>query len=364
MGKASAPDTPDYEGAAKEQGEEARWLAQQQNFANRPDQYNPWGSTTWQQETFTDPSTGKESMRWIQNQQMNPIMQGILDYQMQGQLGQAQLANMMQGQVAQSFGQPMDYSQFGGQQQLDFDPTQMRQRAEDSIYQQGISRLNPQFEGQRQSAEIALRNKGLRPGDQAYESEMNRINMQQNDARTQLQGQALQAGQGESAQLWQQQMGGSQYANQLRQNAMQEAMQQRYQPYNEWQAMSGGGMMQNPFSQGFMSAGSAAPTDRMGAMQAQYGADMGQYNAGQAGWQGMMQGAMGLGGLFMMCDRRLKKHIKRIGEILGYPLYAFQYVWGEWGIGPMSDEVNKDAVFKHPWGYDMVDLSKLEQAHG
>jgi hypothetical protein len=69
------------------------------------------------------------------------------------------------------------------------------------------------------------------------------------------------------------------------------------------------------------------------------------------------QGIMG-----MFSDRRLKRNIRRIGTLLSYPLYVFDYIWGENNVvGFMSDEVNQDAVTVHPSGYDMINLNLVRE---
>ncbi len=67
-----------------------------------------------------------------------------------------------------------------------------------------------------------------------------------------------------------------------------------------------------------------------------------------------------LGGL--MCDRKLKKNVKKIGETdSGLNVYSFDYIWGAQGVGPMADEVKEvfpEAVFK-VGEYDAVDMTKV-----
>jgi hypothetical protein len=80
----------------------------------------------------------------------------------------------------------------------------------------------------------------------------------------------------------------------------------------------------------------------------------------QAGMGGMMDMAnMGMQAYGMFCDRRLKRNINRIGEYLGYPLYIFEYIWGEIAVGVMSDEINHEAVCKHSSGYDWVNYRNI-----
>ncbi|PCJ26720.1 MAG: hypothetical protein COA94_04805 [Rickettsiales bacterium] len=62
-------------------------------------------------------------------------------------------------------------------------------------------------------------------------------------------------------------------------------------------------------------------------------------------------------------DRRLKKNITRIGTFnCGAPKYMFQYVWGDWSIGCMAQEIGdyvSGAVLMDDDGYFSVDYSKF-----
>src|SRR6478752_4009705 len=50
MGSSKAPKTPDYTGAAIEQGRQDQQIAQYLTNANRPNQIDPYGQVTWNQE--------------------------------------------------------------------------------------------------------------------------------------------------------------------------------------------------------------------------------------------------------------------------------------------------------------------------
>jgi len=54
----------------------------------------------------------------------------------------------------------------------------------------------------------------------------------------------------------------------------------------------------------------------------------------------------------------LKRNIRRIGTVNGYPWYSFDYVWGRSSQGVMSDEVPRDFVHDIA-GYDAVDYAKV-----
>ena len=62
--------SPDYSGAAVAQGEANREVVRDQTFANRPDQYTPWGATTWTPYQTTDPATGEDG--WQRSDPLPP----------------------------------------------------------------------------------------------------------------------------------------------------------------------------------------------------------------------------------------------------------------------------------------------------
>lgn len=226
MGKKSS-SPPDVAGAANITGEEAKELASQETIANRPDQYNPWGSTTWDIQTVTDPATGEKVNKWIQTESLNDNLQSSLDSQQAIQAGKSNLAEGLMGRAWNDMATPMDFDQYGNPISMDFDPTEMRQQAEDAFYQKQMSRLDPQFDSARQDLELKLRNQGLREGDQAWNSAFDNLGKQQNDAYEQARLGASQQGMMESNQLWNQSVGQNQIANQLRNQQIQEDLFKR-----------------------------------------------------------------------------------------------------------------------------------------
>lgn len=225
MGKGAK--SPDVVGAAREEGEFSRETARDVTYADRPDQYNPWGSVTWGQEQVIDPATGEPTTKWTQNESLSPDSQNLFDTQMGMMQGRSDLAGGMMGRVGQEMGAAPDWAQFGDVQGMNYDPSQIRQHAEDASYQRAASRLDPRFARESEAMEVKLRNQGLRPGDQAYDAQIGTFNTGKNDAYNQAIWGATQAGQGEAGQLWDQQMGGTQMANALRQQQIQEYMGKR-----------------------------------------------------------------------------------------------------------------------------------------
>ncbi len=343
MGKKS---TPDYKGAAEATAASDKEMLDAQTKANRPNQYNPWGSMEWTQD---------DQGGWSQTQTLTPEAQAALDAQMQMQQGKSEQALGMMDRMTDEFGQPVDWTQFGEQQGLEYDPSEIRQKAEDAAYGRATSRLDPRFEQEGNALEIKLANQGLSPGDAAYDNAMGNFNRSKEDAYANAQNMAVGQGKGEAAQDYSQQMGSANYANQLRQNSMKEMMQQRGMSLNEINAIMSGQQVQTPGFEGFNQAGRSQGVDYSGAQKSASEFD-------QAQSQMLMSGIgdiAGMAGGMMGSDRRLKKNIKRIGTVLGYPFYLYTYLWGERSVGFMSDELNKEAVSTHPSGFDVVNLNKI-----
>jgi len=62
-------------------------------------------------------------------------------------------------------------------------------------------------------------------------------------------------------------------------------------------------------------------------------------------------------------DRRLKKNIKKVGQLEnGLNVYSFNYIWGQPAIGVMADEVEKvipEAVMVDIDGFKAVDYGRV-----
>lgn len=242
FGGPDAPDPVDYEGAAQAEGEWARRNVEAQTWANRPNQINPWGQVSWTPTPYYDPTTGQQYNQWTQQTTLSPALQEALSYQMGLMSGRSQLGYGMLGNVAQDIGQRMDWSQFGPMampqginqlsdqgapqlvgslagalpeyqtqgavRQLDFsDAPQVMapqfgiDRAENAIYNRAWSRLGPQQQSEQQSMDIKLRNQGLVPGDQAYDSAMQNLSFKQNDQQQALMNEAIMGGGREAERL-------------------------------------------------------------------------------------------------------------------------------------------------------------------
>jgi hypothetical protein len=412
----SAPKAPDYTGAALAQSEGSKEVTEQQTWANRPDQMTPWSNITWQNQPQWDPATGQYINRWQQNTLLNPELQRALDAQMQLGAGRSELGANMMGRAQQEFGQEMDWSQFnpmgGGVQPGQLSPEELQrdfelqgpslnpaqryyQDANDAIFNQWADRALPQQARDTDALRTQLYNMGFREGDEGYNRELERLRQAQGDAFRQATYQATigsgaeaqrmlgmdaatrgqltneqaqlaqfgnqaalsQFGMGAQAggQNFQQRMQASQYDTQRRQQQIAEEMQRRGFSLNEINALISGQQVAMPSMPGFNTAGSAQGPQMLAAAQMQGQSALDAFNAEQAALQGMMSGVGSLAGGFGFSDRNLKTDIVPLGG--GW--YAYNLFGHIPSVGVMSDEVNPDAVLKHPLGFDMVNYGKL-----
>jgi hypothetical protein len=86
-------------------------------------------------------------------------------------------------------------------------PEFTQQRAEDSVYQRGMSRLAPQQASEKQALEIKLRNQGLAPGDEGWKSSMMQLDQKHTDATQALQNESIMAGGREAERMFGMQTG-------------------------------------------------------------------------------------------------------------------------------------------------------------
>ena len=350
-GKSSSPD---YYGAAVAQGELNEDVNRDQTYANRPNQYTPWGYTTWSPYETVDPETGETVTAWDQYTGLTPELQDILNKEIALQSGRTDIAGSLIGRMGAEFSEPMDWSNLHPmgyvpqeqftlpenlQRGLDYsdipgvgDPTELRARAEQSVYDSGASRLASQYDAEREQLEVKLRNQGLTPEDQAWQDQFAALSQQEVDAYGQLEQDAIAAGLEEQAQLFEQDymlrgmytderqdvanfyndaaldaynmalganaqnynmsLTGSQYANEIRQQQIAEDMQKRGWSLNEINALLYGQQVAMPGMPSFSSAGVAEP-----APIYQGTVDQGNYDASMT--QGLWSGLGELGAAYI-----------------------------------------------------------------
>ena len=275
MGKKSSSG-PDVVGAASTEGKYAREIAREGSYADRPDQFNPFGSSTWGQEQVMDPASGEMVTKWSQNQQLNQQSQNLLDSEMRNNQQLSNAQGTASARAAQEMSQPLNFGQFGdvdrsgigattgagefgwdspndynaaavapttGDGEFTWDSSN-RQRAEDDAYGRSTSRLDPRFAEQRATMETQMANRGLRAGDSAYDKAMGNFGRTENDAYEQARMGATSEGRGEDQQAF----GQAQNAWNTNRNTDQQA-------YNQAQGAYGTnrGVEQQQFDQGMQS---------------------------------------------------------------------------------------------------------------
>lgn len=279
-------NSDDAVGAATEQGAQDRLTAEQATWADRVNQNNPFGSISYSTQQV-DPKTGLPSSamgvppppktgnplvdeaatdawnksklsgaggnvtQWTQDYTLNDQMQGFLDKDMAniGNLKDMQTSALDRGRddLSQSF----DWGQYGDYQDLQYDPTELRQTAEDSAYQRQTNRLDPRFQQEYAQLESTLRNRGLREGDAAFDTALQNFNMSKNDAYEQARLGSTAEGRAEANQMFGQQVTSTEMANALRDKKIAEGKDKRYMNLNEAEMLDSDGYLnsiQNTYS--------------------------------------------------------------------------------------------------------------------
>jgi hypothetical protein len=351
MGGKDTPAPPDYEAAAERTAEGNLELLQEQTRANRPTQVTPWGTSSWEQ---------GEDGNWTQNIQLTPEQQQALNSQLGiGQARSGQAADML-GRMRDEFGDVMNWDQFNEYTTDISGGEEARQAAIDASYGQATSRLDPRYSQRREQTEAQLRNQGLRPGDEAYDTAMANLGREETDAYNQAMYSAILTGgqEGERDQRMDIAAGG--YGNTVRQAQIAEEMQRRGFTLNEINALLSGQQVAMPNMPGFVAAGRGQGADYTGAAAAQHGAEMDAFSADQAWMNSLMSGAGSAA--MMFSDIRLKHNVKRIGKWLGHNVYTWTWIWGQPGCGVMAHEMPEEYVAVHRTGYLMVDYGRLVNA--
>jgi hypothetical protein len=259
MGKASAPPPPDYAAAANAQGAQNVEAAIASRVLNNPRQVTPYGSKESQQISSYTLSDGREIPIFQDTTSLTPLGQNRFNQEerITGNLGNVAESGL--NRVGNTFATPYDVSNVN----------QLQNRAEQSI----LDRNQPLLDRQRAQLNQTLANQGIPLGSEAYQNAMIDFGRQENDARLA----AIQAGLGQRA------------------PALQQDLALRNQALNELNALRTGSQVTVPQFNGPTTQNVQAP-DILGATGAGYNAQLGQFNANQAGSNNFMSGLFSLGG--------------------------------------------------------------------
>jgi len=284
--KVAAPPTPDYRGAAIEQGaanlESARATAKLSN----PNIYTPYGTSLVSYEG--DVPTVRQTL--------TPTAQRSLEAQQNVDLALSNLAQKGTGIASGVLDKPFSFSGPNVQTSLDLSnvakmPVNAGMTGQEAI----MARLEPSLARQRTSTETQLINQGLRPGSEAYNNAINLLGEQETDARTQAVLQGLNLDIGANTQGYNQALQTGQFANIAQQQALAQAIQQRQMPLNEINALTSSAQIENPQFQSYTGA-NVAPTPVFAGAQAQGAFEQNKYNQQVAQSNAMTQGLFSLAG--------------------------------------------------------------------
>jgi hypothetical protein len=295
----SAPDAPDYAGAASQTAAGNLAAARQATAANRVNQYTPYGSLEYkinpesQWDIYGNPT-------WSSTQNLAPEQKKLLDIQNQTSLNLGNLQNQGLSYVENMISKPFDTSQLP---QTGFNAGQSYQDAY-------MERLRPQIEQTREAFDVKMANQGIPVGSEAY----NRASM----AQAQKENDLL--------------LGATTQGFQTGLAANQQGFGQlgyiRNEPINTLNAIRSGSQVTNPsYMSNIPQQATTAGADILGAAQMGYNAQMGDFNAQQAAQQNFNSGLMGLAGAgIMKSDIRTKENIELVGVAdNGLTVYKFEY---------------------------------------
>lgn len=317
MGDKSAPPAPDYTAAAHQQGIDSINLANAQTAANRPNVTTPWGSITWQNNgTAANPF-------WSGDVKLTPAQQQALNSQQNIQQYQSNLAQSLLGKEARQLtGDPNKTPEAqaftGAGKGINMDPSLVDQKTTDAVWDQFKRMQMPLQQQQTEQIQSQLEAQGLRPGDAAYDNQMNNLfNTQFNQQQTAAD-QALLAGgqmgstlfnESNAAQAQNYGQGVDQTTRNnanISQNIQNKqadiALGEGQQAFttNLMNGLLRGNTVANPTFPTAGPAGTAQPTDYLGAAKAQGDASLNAYNAQTSASNGLMAGLGTVAGVAAM----------------------------------------------------------------
>ena len=288
MGKKTpaAPATPDYRGAAIEQGAANLDSARATAKLSNPNVYTPYGTQLVSYDG--DIPTVRQTL--------TPTAQKTLEAQQGVELSLANLGAKGANTASTVLDKPFSFGGPDVQTSLDLSgiakmPVNAGMTGQEAI----MSRLNPSLARQRTTTETNLINQGLRPGMEGYDNAIRSLGEQETDARTQAVLQGLNLDIGVNQQGFGQQLEAGKFGNTAQQQMLAQAIQGRQMPLNEITALMSGSQIQNP-QFGAYSGANVAPAPVFAATQAQGAFDANKYNQEIAQANAQTAGLYSLGG--------------------------------------------------------------------
>jgi hypothetical protein len=284
--KTAAPPTPDYKGAAIEQGAANLEAARATARLSNPNTYTPYGTQLVSYEG--DIPTIRQTL--------TPTAQKTLEAQQGVELSLANLGAKGANTASNVLDKPFSFGGPDVQTSLDLSnvakmPVNAGMTGQEAI----MSRLEPSLARQRTSTETNLINQGLRPGTEAYDNAIRSLGEQETDARTQAVLQGINLDIGANQQGYGQALESGKFGNTAQQQMLAQAIQGRQMPLNEITAFMSGSQIQNP-QFGAYSGSTVQAAPLFAGAQAQGQFEQNKYNQQVAQNNAMTQGLFSLAG--------------------------------------------------------------------
>lgn len=291
MGKPKAPKAPDYQAAAKEQGEANLNSSLATTYLDRINQYGPEGSMVYRDTgTRTLPNGTTIPIQDVITT-LSPDQQKLYDQNNQISTNLNDLAIGGIDYVGNTVNKPFDTSQLGNRvTKLPGAEDFGRQR--DEVVAALMERMAPQLAKQENSLRTRLSNQGFAPGTEAYTADYDVFNRGRNDAQLA----AILAGSQEQDRLLNQSARAGEFQNQSREAGIQEQAFFRNEPLNTLNALRTGNQAQMPQFGAPASATAIAPAPIYAATNDGYNAQLKAYEQQMAGYSGLLSGLGQLGG--------------------------------------------------------------------
>jgi hypothetical protein len=273
-----SPKPPDPVATAQAQAQYNTQAAKDAAALNAVDQYGPFGSTTFQRNPDGTPKS--------QTSNLSPQVQEWLDSQFgastslqnaaQKQLGylpqdKFQLPNSPDatGYATEAFGADiLDPSKFSNTDAI-----------ANTSYEQAKSRFQPDIDAARKQQEIKLKQRGINPGDEIYNDEMDRMERSANNAYSDASRQATLDAGNEQTRRANTALTARNYGSNTYQTNLSNELLERNQPYAEAAALLGTSpQFQTPSFMQTSAQGIAAP-DYSGLVNANYAQKMANNNS-------------------------------------------------------------------------------------
>ena len=286
VGSPQTPATPDYMALLDKQFQQQQALNAQTLQANRFNQVNPYGQSTW----TTDANGNVTNTINLSPEQQALLSQNNQSALMSGGLAQNAMRN------AGSLGQPIDTSGwFGMKGSIDGTGDAARQQTIASQYGAMTSRLDPQWTQRDAALKQQLANQGIAEGSEAYTNAMRDQSFARNDAYQQAMNSALQLGNQEQNTLFGQNAQNAAFGNQAQNQQYTQALGLQTQQLNAINALRNGSQVTTPQFQASGQAQQIQAPNYMSGAQAAYQGNLNASNAQNAYNNNMMSGLFGLG---------------------------------------------------------------------